>query len=48
MWWWNEEVKSTLEERRWHLKSCTGSFQKKIRPNTNVTKIKQEKLLQEL
>ena len=36
------------QERRWHLKSCAGSHQKKMTLNTNVLEIKREKLLLDL
>ena len=48
IWWWNEEIKDIIARKKATFKELCRFPSDKIRLNTNVYEIKQEKLLLEL
>ena len=45
-WWWNEEVKEVVQERKKHTRQCVKTVLRRIRAGIKALKIKQIKQFQ--
>ena len=42
-WWWNQEVKEAIQQKKWDIRRCAKIDQKKTWLNIRISKIKQRK-----